>query len=450
MVERISKEEIAKRIRNNIKMKRIMCASDIDGQNKNNVSTPVFERADLNRDYKLINENWRVDINDISVESDKPLISVAVKIVKRAVRKLTYWLYNPLFNRVTEHNAGVTRILNEQARQTEFFLSMFEKLNERIDEQVQQNSMQIESILNEVETLSRQETQRSEQLDSLLQTIGRVEQDLRQIDALSRANNDKLVTELYQLKQYFYKLKSKVDKNKNNIEEVKKSVDMQVDIPEELGFDYVAFEDKFRGRRDDIKARQSVYLEFVLSAYLSIGDGFVLDVGPGRGEFLELCREQNVPARGIDINAKCVNVCREMGLVCEYGDALDYLISLEDESLVGVTAFQVIEHLGTKGMIDLIQVSYQKLKPGGVIVLETVNPKTLASLRNFYIDLTHNRPVMPETLKFLFESNGFKSVEIKYYSCVPEEHQLTGDDKNIEKLNNMLFGFQDYAVVGWK
>ncbi len=212
---------------------------------------------------------------------------------------------------------------------------------------------------------------------------------------------------------------------------------------------YFAFEDVFRGPREIVKERQSQYLGYIERAYEQSKGSFLLDIGCGKGEFLELLSGK-VPAKGIDINDKNIFFCRDRRLDAELADALQFLKSVSDETLIGITSFQVIEHLTLEYLVDLLRTSYQKIKPGGVIILETVNPNSLYSLRNFSLDLTHLKPIPPDTLKFLLGYSGFANPEVRFSSPVPVELKLQGDDDNTRKLNDILFGFQDYAVIAIK
>ena len=220
-------------------------------------------------------------------------------------------------------------------------------------------------------------------------------------------------------------------------------------------YKYVGFEDQFRGSPEEIRTRVAEYLPIFEQA------NDVLDVGCGRGEFLELLREHGIRARGIDVNPAMIDVCREKELDAETADALTYLRGLQDGSLGGLFAAQVIEHLEPRYLTQLLDVAFDKLRPGAPIVLETINPACWFAFFESYIrDLTHVRPVHPDTLKYLLIATGFQHVDINYRAPYPDAEKLQpvaspalGDlvetlNANVEKINRLLFTYLDYAAVG--
>jgi O-antigen chain-terminating methyltransferase len=188
----------------------------------------------------------------------------------------------------------------------------------------------------------------------------------------------------------------------------------------------------------------------------------VLDVGCGRGEFLSLLRDSGIAARGIDVNETMVEVCRERGFDAHLADALEYLRAQPDASLGGLFAAQVVEHLRPGYLTQLLEAAFDKLRPGAAIVLETINPACWFAFFSSYIrDITHERPLHPETLKYLLVATGFEQVEIRYSAPYPEHEKLqavtaTGMpldaantlNANAEKLNGLLFTYLDYAAIG--
>ncbi len=226
----------------------------------------------------------------------------------------------------------------------------------------------------------------------------------------------------------------------------------------EPDFDYFGFEERFRGNEQDIKERQRVYL-----AYFQ-GQENILDIGCGRGEFLELLRKAGIKAIGVDTDLDMVLYCREKGLDIVQEDAFVYLETLPDTSLGGIFAAQVIEHLEPGRVIELVKLCYRKLRSGGVLILETPNPKCLMVFAaSFYMDFSHIRPLHPEAMRFLLASAGFQDIELKYAGPVDDTRRLPslpdiglpGETmeafrRGVERLNDLLYGYQDYAVIGTK
>lgn len=188
----------------------------------------------------------------------------------------------------------------------------------------------------------------------------------------------------------------------------------------------------------------------------------MLDVGCGRGEFLALLSQHRISARGIDLNAAMVDVCREKGLDATNADALTYLRAQPDGSLGGLFAAQVIEHLEPSYLTQFLDAAFDKLRPGAPIVLETINPGCWFAFFESYIrDLTHERPVHPDTLKYLLIATGFQRVDIRYLAPYPDAEKLQplpenaalADsidtlNANVEKINRLLFTYLDYAAIG--
>jgi len=224
---------------------------------------------------------------------------------------------------------------------------------------------------------------------------------------------------------------------------------------EALSHKYVGFEDQFRGAPEEIRARLAGYLE------IFAGASDVLDIGCGRGEFLALLQERGVRARGIDINDSMVEVCVQKGLEASKADALEYLRAQPSGSLGGLLAAQVVEHLDPSYLTGLLDAAYTALRPGAPIVLETINPACWFAFFESYVrDITHVRPLHPDTLKFLLQASGFSGVEIRYQAPYPEHDKLQrvaspalGDaadtlNANVDKINRLLFTYLDYAAIG--
>lgn len=242
-----------------------------------------------------------------------------------------------------------------------------------------------------------------------------------------------------------------------------------VTMPDQDDYKYVAFEDQFRGSVDEIRAKVAAYVP------LFAGATNVLDIGCGRGEFLTALHHAGISARGIDLNGEMIAAARERGLDVEIADALAYVTAAPDESIGGIFAAQVVEHLHPAYLIRLLDAAFHKLRPGAPILLETINPTCWVAFFSSYLrDPTHVRPVHPDTLEYLVRASGFANVSIRYGAPVPEAVRMrsielpadllrSGDatvravvetahavNANAAILNSLAFSNQDYAVVGYR
>ena len=202
---------------------------------------------------------------------------------------------------------------------------------------------------------------------------------------------------------------------------------------------FYLFENVFRGEQKDIKERQRYYLKYVLEVAKNTQGEIFLDAGCGRGEFLELLQENNIPYLGLEINEFETNFLKQKGLNVKNSDILEYL-SNTNKKLMGISCFQVIEHLDITYLKKFIELAYKRIAKHGIIILESVNPHCPFALSRFYMDLTHIRPYPPETIKFLLEWYGFREVKIIFSAPVAE---------NI-RSRELCMNYQDYAVIGRK
>ena len=228
---------------------------------------------------------------------------------------------------------------------------------------------------------------------------------------------------------------------------------------------YVALEDRFRGSAEVIRQRQMAYIPLVQRALGGMPaaareNTSFLDIGCGRGEWLNLLREHAVPCRGVDMNQSMIDICRRAGHQVDCANALDLLHSLPDNSLFGVSAFHVIEHVDLETGLGLLTQILRCLTPGGIAFFETPNPENLrVSGHNFYIDPTHTKPVPPPLLQFMFEFCGFQGNEIVRLQPTDDFHgkwAMKGLPAKLpfaDAVKFMLQYFcsaQDYSVVGVK
>lgn len=219
--------------------------------------------------------------------------------------------------------------------------------------------------------------------------------------------------------------------------------------------DYYLFELYHRGRNDDIAARQLPYVEYFRNCQT------VLDIGCGRGEFVALLQQHGIEARGIDVNREMVAHCQAAGLPVEHADAISYLEALPETAVDGIFMAQVAEHLTPADLAHLLRQARRAMSPGGALVIETINPTCVAAFVQYYLmDPTHVWPIHPATLRFMVEDAGFWDAQVEFRSPTPADQRLdhlpaeglpadlvAAVNANVDRLNELLFGYQDYAVV---
>jgi len=213
---------------------------------------------------------------------------------------------------------------------------------------------------------------------------------------------------------------------------------------------YLSFENYFRGDEEKIKQRQKVYLPFIKESLEE--DDLVIDIGCGRGEWLSLLQENNIKAKGVELNKLAVEILHKKGLDVVNKDALSFLSSLKDNSIGAISAFHLVEHLEFFDLVEFLQEVYRVLKKGGILILETPNPENiLVGSCSFYVDPTHKNPIPSQTLEFLVKHQGFKKVKIQKLN--PLKAPVFPNIENAEDINLLIARLateQDYAVIGYK
>jgi len=223
---------------------------------------------------------------------------------------------------------------------------------------------------------------------------------------------------------------------------------------------YLMLENRFRGSEQEISQRLEVYPPIFSRAKLP-----VLEIGPGRGELQMLFRGAGVPSYGVDMDEAMVECAKEHGVDARLGDGLQHLAQVPDRSLGGVIAIQVVEHLTRTQLHSLMELCSRKVVAGGRIVFETINPQSITALSsNYFRDPTHVWPLHPDTLSYMMTLATLDIKEVRLLSPVSPAAQLKSVpvseymtprwmetvgvfNRNIEQLNQLLYGHQDYAVI---
>jgi len=213
---------------------------------------------------------------------------------------------------------------------------------------------------------------------------------------------------------------------------------------------YLAFEDRFRGDSAEISQRLSIYLPYL--SQTPAGTQPVIDIGCGRGEWLQLLRDAGYAGIGIDSDPAMVEHCRNRGLEVIEADALEQLRALQEGSVRGVSAFHILEHVPFAVMLQLLREIIRVLRPGGVALLETPNPHNmLVGACHFYTDPTHVRPIPSQLLSFAAEYCGFATPSVLFLHPAAEGHWIREQGDTIEhRFNDLFYGPQDYSLIAFK
>ena len=239
-----------------------------------------------------------------------------------------------------------------------------------------------------------------------------------------------------------------LDESSNRLIKIISNINLkETDSEESLVDDtmYLAFMDKFRGSRKEIKEKQAIYLPYINRALKQSEVEKILDIGCGRGEWLELLRDNGYKGSGIDMNRVMVEQLKKTGLDVHCTEGLNYLQAQPSHSHAAITGFHIVEHLPLQTLLLLFDECFRVLSPGGVVIFETPNPENLVTgACDFYLDPTHQKPIPPLTLSFLIEARGGRDAQI--IRCHPNDNAKTDD----ATVNSYLFGPRDYSVLAWK
>jgi len=453
----ISVEEIMDKIRENIK-KRKECGvykndsykeveyafSEMSSKGK----TPQ-ESETTNVDFEICNTNY-------SISSHRPVLGEFLTKGRKLVHGEVRRYVDPVFQKQSYINYDLASLLNEAKERVSSCYNQIEQLRTDLEKLEHENSTlkyKIEQLNSETEKLRVE----SEKLKSEIVTD--VKRDLESISKNIESSVSKEVKSV--ISAIDLDLDNKAWLSRILETRIQKGCSEAINSSDtaDAGINYYVFEEKFRGSRESILKHFASFMNYFTNCTN------VLDIGCGRGEFLELARERGINARGIDVNEDMISFCKSKGLDVELKDAIEALCEIDDKSLDGIFISQVVEHLSPDYLVNLLNLCNKKMKYGFYIIVETVNPLSLFSFANFYIDLSHVKPIHPETLKFLLNTTGFRDIEVKLLSPLPSEmklqrllddpadkssHMIEICNRNIDIINTALYGAQDYAIIGKK
>jgi len=468
--DEINVEEIMEKIRENIRRRKEAGIYPPDPDSLAPPQALAGSSTEIARDLAYLSGNWDIQNRSYFISSHRPIAGKVLVKGRELVHGEVRRYVDPVIWKQAEFNRATGRVLEEVTRQVSGVESLREQIREDTTLQIQTTIGEVRSRLKERLQEQKREFQgeiseKEEQLrDEVTELAAQLKAEIsEEVGAQVRAEVAKQVQSALLAMDTDIENRAWLAKVLEG--RVLRGAPGEAELPDSpsagTGLNYFVFEDQFRGSREEIKERQRAFVRYFE------GCSNVLDIGCGRGEFLELMRDAGIGARGVDLDETMVEFCRSRGLAVELNDAVSYLEQLEDESLDGVFIDQVVEHLEPAYLVRLLELCYRKMKFGYHIVAETVNPLSFVSFANFYIDMTHVRPVHPETLRFLFGAAGFREIEAQFSAPIPDEARLrklplaevTDEEKNafiesynrnVELLNGILYGAQDYAVTGKK
>jgi O-antigen chain-terminating methyltransferase len=382
-------------------------------------------------------------------------------------KKIALKIYNFLLKEQRAVNFSLIQALRESVA-----------LNRHLSEQVNLIQTQLNTISDRVRAAEKATDERLHQIHQLSERVSSTEQGVHQLSERVSSTEQgvhQLSERLHTNEQQLIAVDERYLKNdnylKNDLTQQKRLITLFLEearqrLPEQFNQDqlqsfileerhlldafYVAFEDNFRGSREDINNRLKVYLPLIEEAKIGTASSPILDIGCGRGEWLELLRESGYTAKGIDINRVMIEECKSRGFDVTQSDVIAYLRSLPDSSLGAVMGFHIIEHLPFEVLIKLFDETIRVLQPGGITIFETPNPdNVLVGSNTFYTDPTHRNPLPSNMVKFLAEWRGLYNVKIMNLHPYTEEIKLKGS-AIAERFNEYFYGPQDYAVTGYK
>ncbi len=465
--EEINVEEIMEKIRQSIKERK---ESDIYKNESATKIEHVFSEVSCSRErnsqeFGIINSNLDIRNNNYSISSHRSMLGKFLIKGRTLVNGEVRRYVDPLFQKQSELNYNIADFLKEITERVNSCSNEIKQLKSEVEELECENrtlKFKIEQLKPEVEELeceNRTLKFKIEQLNSETKEL-KIESEKLKTDIVSNVKKEveSLISSInldLDNKAWLSRiLESRIQKGcKNQVIDSSGNVDSDIN--------YYLFEERFRGSRENILRHQTDFIDYFANCIN------VLDIGCGRGEFLELAKDKGINAWGIDVDEDMINFCKFKGLDVELKDAIEALEELEDESLDGIFISQVVEHLSPDYLIKMLNLCNRKMRSGFYIIIETVNILSLFSFANFYIDLSHVKPVHPETLRFLLNTVGFRDIETKFSSPVPSEMKLqklpdpdgmTEKSKtairicnqNIDMINDALYGAQDYAIIGQK
>ncbi|MGO9773506.1 MAG: methyltransferase domain-containing protein [Roseiarcus sp.] len=407
--------------------------------------------------FRLTDTRRRVEAFEDEAANFRQVVMAVVgseftKAVAHVVEQEIAKLYRVIDQRAADNTGALEQesaLLRDKVQQESALLrDMHQQESALLRNELQQESALLRDKLREAKDKLRQEhAQLKEQTTNLEQAV-RVERLTRQ-----KAFTDfdrQLTLKGAPVPVPAPDVTDSVPANAADVNEEKVPASQLTSVQSTLETFYYRLEERYRGTRDEIKRSLLIYRNDFRAARERTGvSGPVVDIGCGRGEFLEVLGQDNFLAIGVDSNVIQLDSARRHGAAVVHADALEYLRGIEDESVLAVTGIHVVEHIPFPDLVCLMQQVIRVLKKGGIALFETPNPRNLiVGATTFYLDPTHIRQLPPEVMKVLFETVGFEQIEIRPLHPSDTLDYMIKTHNLDPHIGMLLFGPQDYAVIG--
>lgn len=394
-----------------------------------------------------------VRTEDMFADVNRNMVVLGQNLVDRQ-RKQT-----ELEHRMKDSEAGALYVIEMLRREIDAQARRIDEMQRGIDEQMERRFQQMSAeFTRSLEQISQSVSITCIQIsESVAASVGGIQSDVERVEERMNQARVQFAKEFEHVKEGL-EAELRLVRQRSMASPVAPAASVAIPIAaaavmELPAFDYSHFEQRFRGHEEEIVERQRFYLPMLREK------APVLDIACGRGEMLDLLREQGIDARGVDLDSDMVARCQDKHLAVERADALAYLEGCAEASLGAVFSAQFVEHLPVAAYSRMIELAFSRLRAGGRLILETQNPECLAIYsQSFYLDPTHVRPVPAKQLRFLLEEAGFRDIEVHYLSPLnradlPELPLRPGDEAwNVAaaRFNEMYFGHMDYGITGVK
>jgi 2-polyprenyl-3-methyl-5-hydroxy-6-metoxy-1,4-benzoquinol methylase len=411
-------------------------------------------------ELRFLNANYQyARLNSDTIKSHRPgFIGKAIVKVKRKFLQLIWdGLLKEYFTNERDYQAHLVRFLNDIAKYTDARDAQnFWELVRKIDVDTTKALERIERIADEQSgDIRRVERELIENVDSLRRDLSGQLTAIQGAFAQQRAQIETVESVASGAEKIIAKLAVA------NVAHLPAAAEASSLSENRAGYSYLLLENRFRGSEEEISRRVEPYAEVFSGVNKS-----VLEIGGGRGELQRIFKARGIDSYMVDVDAAMVEAASASGVRAQLGDGIAHLRSLEDHSIAGVIALQVVEHLTRAQLEELMDLSRRKVVAGGHVIFETINPQSVLALSsNYFRDPTHIFPMHPDTLKYMMELAGFASAEVRYLSPVAAEAQLREVpiseymspqwaysvellNHNVKQLNSLLYGYQEFCIIG--